>query len=97
MYIPELKSREEGEEHEDEGEDEDVEGGWKGWVVVAVSFFCIAILDGVGYTTGTTLITRRTSDPKVEWKFKFPPFKVNTTDNPISRSTNQPTGLHEGP
>ena len=63
MYVPELKSREEeGEEHEDEGEDEDVEGGWKGWVVVAVSFFCIAILDGVGYTTGTTLITRPTSD-----------------------------------
>ena len=76
MYVPELKSREEeGEEHEDEGEDEDVEGGWKGWVVVAVSFFCIAILDGVGYTTGTTLITTsQTSDPKVKLKFKFPPF-----------------------
>ena len=28
---------------------------WWGWVVVISSFYCIAILDGVGYTTGVML------------------------------------------
>ena len=28
---------------------------WWGWVVVTASFYCIAILDGVGYTTGVML------------------------------------------
>ena len=28
---------------------------WWGWVVVMSSFYCIAILDGVGYTTGVML------------------------------------------
>ena len=28
---------------------------WWGWLVVSSSFYCIAILDGVGYTTGVML------------------------------------------
>ena len=28
---------------------------WWGWVVVTASFYCIAVLDGVGYTTGVML------------------------------------------
>ena len=36
----------------EEEEEDDEEGGWRGWTVVVASFFCIAILDGVGYTTG---------------------------------------------
>ena len=29
------------------------EEGVRGWLVVFASFICIAVLDGVGYTTGT--------------------------------------------
>ena len=36
-----------------ESRDSDV--GWWGWVVVMSSFYCIAVLDGVGYTTGVML------------------------------------------
>jgi len=39
----------------EEEEEDDEEGGWRGWTVVVASFFCIAILDGVGYTTGLLL------------------------------------------
>ena len=28
---------------------------WRGWLVVSCSFYCIAVLDGVGYTTGVML------------------------------------------
>ena len=28
---------------------------WWGWLVVCSSFYCIAVLDGVGYTTGVML------------------------------------------
>jgi len=49
----------EEEEREDDkssvDEDEEEVEGWKGWVVVLASFLCIAILDGVGYTTGLLL------------------------------------------
>jgi len=38
-------------------EDSEEDGGWKGWIVVLVSFFCVATLDGVGYTTGLMLST----------------------------------------
>ena len=32
---------------------------WWGWVVVMSSFYCIAVLDGVGYTTGVMLDSLR--------------------------------------
>ena len=31
------------------------DSNWWGWVVVMSSFYCIAVLDGVGYTTGVML------------------------------------------
>lgn len=39
------------------GSGEVVTPAWWGWLVVASSFYCIAVLDGVGYTTGVMLDT----------------------------------------
>jgi hypothetical protein len=44
-----------GEGEEEEAED-DTEGGY-GWAVVFASFLCIAVIDGVGYTTGKKIFS----------------------------------------
>ena len=39
----------------DGGEEEPETGGWYGWLVVAASFTCVCVLDGVGYSYGIFL------------------------------------------
>lgn len=54
IHSQQEEGREDDKSSVDEDEEEEAES-WKGWVVVLASFLCIAILDGVGYTTGLLL------------------------------------------
>ena len=51
---PAGKGQAQGEELAKEDVVKNVEGGW-GWVVVFASFFCVFILDGIGYSFGVFL------------------------------------------
>lgn len=43
------------EPEEDEEEDTEMEETWYGWVVVAASFLCNMVIDGMGYSFGVML------------------------------------------
>ena len=53
------RSDEDEQEQEEDEEEDDTEDGY-GWAVVFASFLCIAVIDGVGYTTGKWFVAKLT-------------------------------------